>query len=62
MLKFTDTKKNIDIKIDPKVWKAFLAASSFAIDSGDLYVYLSDDFSKKTLKKVQDLKTKLDYL
>ena len=48
------------LRIDPKVWAAFLEAAALVVDTGDMYPHLKAKLGKKLLDDVKAMKADLD--
>lgn len=44
-----------------EAWCAFLDASAWSVDTGDLFLLLEDKYDKKTLQAAKDLKEQLTF-
>jgi hypothetical protein len=49
-----------EIIVRDKVLRAFLDASAWVIDSGDIFALLDDKYDRETLQAVRDLKGEID--
>jgi hypothetical protein len=49
------------IVVPDELFKVFLNASGWIIDSGDLFALMGDNYSHKVLEDVQNLQTELAY-
>lgn len=48
------------LRINPKVWLAFLEASSLMVDTGDMYPHLEHKLGNRLLDAVKEMKMELD--
>ena len=54
MVRITIDNQTFDVP--EKVWHAFMDATAWIVDSGDMYTLLSDKYDRETLDALRELK------